>query len=105
MHLQTFFIVSVTAILPAFAQDNTTWPWQTFKSFPGYEPPKPKVSKNGTTSPGLLFFPQNGLEAHNHSLNIFHEDGELVWQSEYGDFAAFRPQTLFGEPVLAAWGG
>ncbi|KAJ4293610.1 hypothetical protein N0V90_008893 [Kalmusia sp. IMI 367209] len=104
MRLQIVIISWLAAFL-VHAQDNSSWPWQTFKSLPGYEPPQLKVTKNGTTSPGLLFFPQNGNGAHNFSLNIFQEDGELVWQSGYGDYAAFRPTELFGEPVLAAWGG
>lgn len=100
MHLRTIIATFLATIFLVYAQNNTTshWPWQTFKSFPGQEPPKPQVTKSGPTSPGLLFFPQNGQGAHNHSLNIFREDGDLVWQSGYGDYAAFKPQTLFGEP-------
>ncbi|KAF2646013.1 hypothetical protein P280DRAFT_544443 [Massarina eburnea CBS 473.64] len=107
MHLPSVLLVSLAVIAPVCAQNNTAsnWPWQTFKSFPGFEPPQLEITKNGTTSPGLLFFPQDGDTAHNHSLNIFREDGELVWQSGYGDYAAFKPQTLFGEPVLAMFSG
>jgi hypothetical protein len=63
------------------------------------------INKTGTTSPGQILFPLSGSESHNYSLNIFREDGELVWQSGYGDYAAFRRTTLFGEPVLAYFAG
>ncbi|KAG9193672.1 hypothetical protein G6011_03707 [Alternaria panax] len=53
----------------------------------------------------MILFPLSGSEAHNYSLNIFQEDGELVWQSGYGDYAAFRRTTLFGEPVLTYFAG
>lgn len=104
MQLASVLLAALAGLDSVYAQ-NSTWPWQTFKSFPGFEPPQLNITKNGATSPGLLFFPQNGLGAHNHSLNIFREDGELVWQSDYGDYTAFKPQTLFGEPVLALWNG
>jgi hypothetical protein len=107
MRLSNVLAASVLSLLSVDAQNNTTspWPYQTFKSLPGYEPPVLSVNKTGDSSPGLLFFPQSGAEAHNYSLNIFCPDGELVWQSDYGDYAAFRPTTLFGEPVLAFFKG
>ena len=72
-----------------------------FQVPPRPEPPVLSINKTGETSPGMLFFPQSGSEAHNYSLNIFREDGELVWVSGYGDYTAFRRTMLFGEPVLA----
>ncbi|KAJ4308325.1 hypothetical protein N0V94_009406, partial [Neodidymelliopsis sp. IMI 364377] len=78
---------------------------QTFESLPGFEPPQLAINKTGSTSPGHIFFPISGHEAHNYSLVIYQEDGELIWQSGYGDYAAFRPTTLFGEPVLAFFSG
>ncbi|CAE7015097.1 hypothetical protein CFE70_002616 [Pyrenophora teres f. teres 0-1] len=106
MRLRNILIASL-AHLSVLAQNNTTsaWPWHTFKSLPGVEPPVLSINKTGETSPGLIFFPQSGGEAHNYSLNIYREDGELVWASGYGDYAAFRSTMLFGEPVLAYFKG
>ncbi|CAN9186775.1 unnamed protein product [Alternaria alternata] len=106
MRLQSVLLASLASLL-VHAQNNTApqWPWQTFKSRPGFEPPVLSINKTGTTSPGQILFPLSGSESHNYSLNIFQEDGELVWQSGYGDYAAFRRTTLFGEPVLAYFAG
>ncbi|KNG47795.1 hypothetical protein TW65_05395 [Stemphylium lycopersici] len=102
MRFQDTSLILLAYALPAIAQNtDSPWPWQTFKSLPDLQPPLLSVNKTGETSPGMLFFPQSGGEAHNYSLNIFREDGELVWVSGYGDYAAFRPTTLFGQPVLA----
>lgn len=102
MRFQDMTLIPLAYALPAVAQSTASpWPWQTFKSLPGLEPPVLSINKTGDTSPGMIFFPQSGGEAHNYSLNIFREDGELVWVSGYGDYAAFRPTTLFGQPVLA----
>lgn len=107
MRLHSILIASLACLLPAHAQNNTTttWPWQTFKSLPGLEPPQLSINKTGITSPGHIFLPISGNEAHNYSLVIYQEDGSLIWQSPYGDYAAFRPTTLFGEPVLAFFSG
>ena len=106
MHTHNILLASLAYLLLVFAQNTTSsWPWQTFKSLPGLEPPVLSINKTGETSPGILFFPQSGREAHNYSLNIFREDGELVWVSGYGDYAAFRRTMLFGEPVLAFFKG
>jgi hypothetical protein len=106
MRLQSILLASL-AFLLVHAQNNAApqWPWQTFKSRAGFEPPVLSINKTGTTSPGQILFPLSGSESHNYSLNIFREDGELVWQSGYGDYAAFRRTTLFGEPVLAYFAG
>ncbi|KAA8624964.1 Arylsulfotran-2 multi-domain protein [Pyrenophora tritici-repentis] len=105
MRLRNVLLASL-AHLSVLAQNTTSpWPWQTFKSLPGLEPPVLSINKTGETSPGMIFFPQSGSGAHNYSLNIFREDGELVWVSGYGDYAAFRRTTLFGEPVLAYFKG
>jgi hypothetical protein len=106
MRLLNIIFTSLACLTPVLAQNTTSqWPWQTFKSLPGLEPPVLSINKTGETYPGMLFFPQSGNEAHNYSLNIFREDGELVWVSGYGDYAAFRRTTLFGEPVLAFFSG
>jgi hypothetical protein len=106
MHLQMLLMALSAAILPTSAHNDTTWPYQTFQSLPGFEPPQLEISTaNTSTAPGLIFFPTSGNGAHNYSLNIYQQDGELVWQSGLGDYAAFRPTTLFGEPVLALWTG
>jgi hypothetical protein len=107
MRPENILLASLACLAPVLAQNNTTlqWPWQTFKSLPGLEPSVLSINKTGETSPGMLFFPQSGMEAHNYSLNIFREDGELVWVSDYGDYAAFRRTELFGEPVLAYFKG
>jgi hypothetical protein len=106
MRPHNIVVASLAYLLPILAQNTTSqWPWQTFKSLPGLEPPVLSINKTGETSPGLLFFPQSGGEAHNYSLNIFREDGELVWVSGYGDYTVFRRTTLFGEPVLAFFKG
>ncbi|KAI2471517.1 ASST-domain-containing protein [Annulohypoxylon bovei var. microspora] len=89
--------------LPALAQ-NVTWPWQTYKSI-SLEPPSLNITKYGPTSPGYLFFDQNGDYAHNYSLFIMSDDNELVWQSSIGDYAAFRTQTFEGKPVLTFFNG
>ncbi|KAI4621100.1 uncharacterized protein J4E87_006728 [Alternaria ethzedia] len=106
MRFSGVVLASLASIL-VHAQNNTTssWPWQTFESRPGFEPPVLSVNKTGDTSPGVITFPQSGSGAHNYSLNIFQEDGELIWQSGYGDYAAFRVSELFGEPVLAYFSG
>ncbi|KAI8960637.1 ASST-domain-containing protein [Daldinia sp. FL1419] len=98
----SFWIWSLHAVL--VSAENYTWPWQTYKSSSA-EPPLLKISKSGPTSPGYLFFNQNGEYAHNYSLFIMSDDGELVWQSGYGDYSAFRTQTFEGKPVLTFFNG
>jgi hypothetical protein len=107
MRLQGLALAFMASVALTFGQNTTTstWPWQTFRSLPGLEPPQLAINKTGSTSPGHIFFPISGHEAHNYSLVIHQEDGELIWQSGYGDYAAFRPTTLFGEPVLAYFSG
>ncbi|KAL5378940.1 hypothetical protein DPSP01_008746 [Paraphaeosphaeria sporulosa] len=106
MRVQALLWMGISAVSLAYAQNNTTWPYHTFRSLPGFEPPQLEIATiNESTAPGLIFFPISGNGAHNYSLNIYQQDGELVWQSGYGDYAAFKPTTLFGEPVLAAWSG
>ena len=83
---------------------NTTWPWQTYKSNPA-EPPSLKITKSGPTSPGYLFFDQNGPHGHNYSLFIMSDDNELIWQGGAGDFSDFRTQTFEGKPVLTFFNG
>lgn len=103
MRLQNILFASLAHILPVLARNNTTAPcsYQTFRSVPAQEPPVIFINKTGETDPRLLFFPQSGSKAHIYSLNIYRENGELVWVSDYGDCAAFRRTELFGGPVLA----
>ncbi|KAL3423317.1 hypothetical protein PVAG01_05064 [Phlyctema vagabunda] len=97
-------LVCLLGALPAHAADTGTWPWQTYKSSP-MEPPSLKVTKSGPTSPGYLFFDQNGSGAHNYSLFIMTDDNELIWQSPYGDLSAYRAQMFDGKPVLTYFNG
>ncbi|KAF2448854.1 hypothetical protein P171DRAFT_452544 [Karstenula rhodostoma CBS 690.94] len=104
MRVQMLLGVASSANMSVYAQNNTTWPYQTYKSLPGFEPPQLEISTvEGSRAPGLIFFPISGSGAHNYSLNIYRQDGELVWQSGYGDYAAFKPTTLFGGLFLALW--
>jgi hypothetical protein len=108
MRLQNILTASLAFLLPISAENNTEappWPYQTFKFLPSLKPPVLSINNTSPTSPGLLFIPQSGAEAHNYSLTIFRPDGELIWQSPYGDYAAFRRSTLFGPPVLAFFKG
>ncbi|KAI1088695.1 ASST-domain-containing protein [Rostrohypoxylon terebratum] len=98
-----YSVACLFQVLPASAQ-NISWPWQTYKSNP-VEPPSLNITKYGPTSPGYLFFDQNGRYAHNYSLFIMSDDNELVWQSTIGDYAAFRTQTFEGKPVLTFFNG
>lgn len=89
----------------AQAQSNGTWPWQSFRTTTA-DPPSLNVVKSGyNTSPGYLFFDQNGPKAHNYSLFIMSEDNELIWQSPYGGYSAYKPQYFRGEPVLTFHNG
>lgn len=67
--------------------------------------PSLNITKSGLTSPGYLFFDQNGEYAHNYSLFIMSDDNELVWQSALGDYSDFRTQTFEGKPVLTFFNG
>ncbi|KAI0130914.1 ASST-domain-containing protein [Daldinia grandis] len=98
----SFLLYSLQAV-PVSAQ-NYSWPWQTFRSSSA-EPPLLNITKSGPTSPGYLFFNQNGEYAHNYSLFIMSDDNELIWQSGYGDYSAFRTQTFEGKPVLTFFNG
>ncbi|KAI1336645.1 ASST-domain-containing protein [Xylariaceae sp. FL0016] len=89
--------------LPASAQ-NSSWPWQTYKSSSA-EPPSLNITKKGETSPGYLFFDQNGPDGHQYSLFIMSDDNELVWQSASADYSAYKAQTLDGKPVLTFFNG
>jgi hypothetical protein len=62
----------------------------------GFEP-QLSIDKTGDTSSSHI--------SHNYSLVIYQNDGELIWQFGYGDYAASPPTTLFGEPVLAFFSG
>ena len=84
--------------------NSTNWPWQTFKSSSA-QPPQLQVTKTGPTSPGYLFFDQNGDYAHNYSLFIMDDNNELIWQSARGDYSAFQPQVLDGQNVLTYFNG
>ncbi|KAI1480702.1 ASST-domain-containing protein [Daldinia eschscholtzii] len=101
--LATSFLIYSLQAFPVSAQ-NYTWPWQTYKSSSA-EPPSLNITKSGPTSPGYLFFDQNGEYAHNYSLFIMSDDNELIWQSGYGDYSAFRTQTFEGKPVLTFFNG
>lgn len=103
MRVQTLLKVICSATLPVYAQNNTTWSFQTLKALPGFEPPELEISTiSGTTALVIILFPMSGSGTHNYSPNIYQQDGELVWQSGYGDYAAIKPTTRFGEPALAA---
>jgi hypothetical protein len=106
MRISNTLLAFLAYALPVLAQNTTSpWPWHTFKSLPGVEPPVLSINKTGEISPGMLLFPLSGDGAHNYSLNVYRDDGELVWASGYGDYAAFQRTTLFGEPVLAFFQG
>ncbi|GAW17298.1 hypothetical protein ANO14919_067540 [Xylariales sp. No.14919] len=98
-------LASLFGALPVLGDNGTYWSWQTFKSEPSLQPPVLDITKYGPTSPGYLFFDQNGNYAHNYSLFIMTDDGDLVWQGGYGDFAGFRAQVLDGEPVITFFNG
>ncbi|KAI0852146.1 ASST-domain-containing protein [Daldinia vernicosa] len=98
----SFLICSLQAF--SVSAQNHTWPWQTYKSSSS-EPPLLNITKSGPTSPGYLFFDQNGEYAHNYSLFIMSDDNELIWQSGYGDYGAFRTQKFEGRPVLTFFNG
>ncbi|OTA96352.1 hypothetical protein M434DRAFT_375167 [Hypoxylon sp. CO27-5] len=106
MQLSLHFICPLVGILQSLSvsAENTTWPWQTYKSSSA-EPPSLNITKYGPTSPGYLFFDQNGQYAHNYSLFIMSDDNELVWQSSIGDYSAFQTQTFEGNPVLTFFNG
>ncbi|KAI0097667.1 ASST-domain-containing protein [Nemania sp. FL0031] len=96
---------ALAGLLAAAAQNSTNyWPWQTYKSSAA-APPLLNISKSGPTSPGYLFFDQNGDYAHQYSLFIMTDDNELVWQSPVADYSAFRAQTFEGRPVLTFMNG
>ncbi|KAI1078293.1 ASST-domain-containing protein [Whalleya microplaca] len=97
-----FLTCSLGAV--SVSAQNISWPWQTYKSSSA-EPPSLNITKSGPTSPGYLFFDQNGEYAHNYSLFIMSDDNELVWQGGRGDFSAFRVQTYEGKPVLTFFNG
>jgi hypothetical protein len=98
-------LLSLLGALPEGASASTYWPWQTYKSVPALQPPVLNVTKYGPTAPGRIFFDTNGNYAHNYSLYIMDDDGELVWQSVYGDFSAYRAQELDGKPVITFFNG
>ncbi|KAH8203939.1 hypothetical protein TruAng_001881 [Truncatella angustata] len=98
-------LVSLFGALPVKGDNDTYWPWQSFKSEPSLQPPVLDITKYGTTSPGYLFFDQNGNYAHNYSLFIMTDEGDLIWQGGYGDFSAFKAQTLDGKPVITFFNG
>ncbi|KAI0532304.1 Arylsulfotransferase-domain-containing protein [Xylaria digitata] len=98
-------LASLFGALPVLGDEDTYWPWQTFKSEPSLQPPVLNITKYGPTSPGYLFFDQNGEYAHNYSLFIMTDDGDLVWQGGYGDFSAFKAQELDGEIVITFFNG
>jgi hypothetical protein len=98
-------LASLLGVLQVKGDNDTYWPWQTFKSEPSLQPPVLDITKYSETSPGYLFFDQNGNYGHNYSLFIMTDDGDLVWQSSYGDFSAFKAQTLNDKPVLTYFTG
>lgn len=98
----TPFLICLRAL--AVSAQNTTWPWQTYKSSPA-EPPSLNITKSGPTSPGYFFFDQNGDYGHNYSLFIMSDDNQLIWQGGKGDFSAFRTQTFEGNQVLTFFNG
>ncbi|KAI1798537.1 hypothetical protein F4811DRAFT_198721 [Daldinia bambusicola] len=98
----SFLICSLQAF--SVLAQNYKWPWQTYKSSSA-EPPSLNITKSGPTSPGYLFFDQNGEYTHNYSLFIMSDDNELIWQSGYGDYGAFRTQIFEGKPVLTFFNG
>lgn len=99
-------LVSLFGAVSVSAADNDTyWPWQTYKSEPSLQPPALEITKNSPTTPGYLFFDQNGNYGHNYSLFIMTDDGDLVWQSGYGDWSAFRAQIFEDKPVITAFKG
>ncbi|KAK6067198.1 X-Pro dipeptidyl-peptidase [Seiridium cupressi] len=98
-------LISLFGAIPVKGDNDTYWPWQTFKSEPSLQPPVLDITKYGPTAPGYLFFDQNGNYGHNYSLFIMSDEGELVWEGGYGDFSAFKAQTFEGQSVLTFFNG
>lgn len=104
--MRVSFTLLASLAMPSaiLADQNSTWPWQSYRTTTA-DPPSLKVTKSGDTSPGYLFFDQNGLEAHNYSMFIMSEENELIWQSREGSYSAYKPQYFRGEPVLTFHNG
>ncbi|KAI0470021.1 ASST-domain-containing protein [Xylariaceae sp. FL0804] len=98
------YVATLLMAVPTFAQNSTYWPWQTFKSSAA-QPPSLSITKSAPTSPGYLFFDQNGDYGHQYSLFIMSDENELVWQSPAADYSAFRSQMFEGRPVLTFFNG
>lgn len=95
----------LSLLLPAAAQASAVWPFQTFHTT-SFEPPNLKVTKNGTTSEGYLFFDQSWQGAHQFAPFIMSDDNELIWEGRnHSVTSGLRPQMLDGEPVLTYWNG
>lgn len=99
-------IISLLGLGPSQARlPNAPWPHQTFRSS-NAQPPDFQIEKPGTTGTGLLFFSKFGWKDYNHdNLLIMSDTNELVWQSDSAAHASFKPQVLFGQPVLVYWIG
>lgn len=103
--MRTSYLPYVGLLAATAAQAvNLTWPVQTYKSSPA-RPPVLNVTKTGETTPGYLFFDQNGELSPTYSVFIMSEDGELVWQGVEGDLDAYQPQLWHGKPVLTFQNG
>ncbi|KAI5308786.1 hypothetical protein KEM55_004875, partial [Ascosphaera atra] len=95
-------LMATTAVQAA--QNNLTWPVQTFKSSPA-QPPRLNITKTGPTAPGYLFFAGEGPKAPTAAVFIMTDDGELIWQGTQGDISAYQPQTFEGKQVVALENG
>jgi len=90
----------------AFAQNNTTWPYQNYKSQPTLQPPQLNITRNGTPSPGYLFFAPAGAKSHQTAPLITTNDGELVYQGAKNNSAFnWGVQTYRNESVIVYWNG
>ena len=89
------------------ADNNGSWPTQSFKTEPAFRPPVLDVYKSGESlAPGFLmmsFIPvTNEVES---AAVIMTDTGDLVWNSPGGSYSDLRVQYLDSEPVLTFWNG
>ncbi|KAL9093257.1 MAG: hypothetical protein Q9165_003998 [Trypethelium subeluteriae] len=105
--ISLFLFGAVSLSQPAKRADNGSWPRQSFKTAPTFQPPVFDVHKSGAPlAPGLLltsFIPATD-EIENAAV-IITDAGDLVWNSPPGSYSNVRVQHLDSEPVLTLWNG
>ena len=100
--VQTFLTLNIAL---ANAQANSSWPYQTFKTQPAFQPPQLQITRNGTPAPGYLFFAPGGA-AHQLAPLIMTDQGQLVYHGDnYNAAFNFGTQTYNDEQVLVYWNG